>query len=112
MRLRVWALGLGILMAATLSACGRAEKVAAAAERAPQVLSCALGQMDRVQRCGGESASYHVCGRVDGADPACLQPARWADTTAQGSQRCVPIGALIDAGGYARIGDCPSGYCK
>ena len=99
-------------MAATQSACDRAEKVAAAAERAPQVASCALGQMDSVQRCGGEAASCHVCGRIDGADPVCLQPCALGGHDCPGSQRCVPIEALIDAGGYARIGDCPSGYCQ
>ncbi|MEO6950630.1 MAG: hypothetical protein ABI321_02375, partial [Polyangia bacterium] len=64
-------------MIATLSACGRAEQVAAAAERVPQVASCALGQMDTVQRCGGEAQRCHVCGRVSstttGADAVCLQ---------------------------------------
>ncbi len=112
MRLREWAVGLGLVGIAVLGGCGHAEDVASAAERDVSAASCGLGDLPSVQRCGGVAASCHVCGRPDGLEAVCLQPCTLGAHECRGAQRCIPVGGLIDGGGYARIGDCPSGYCR
>jgi hypothetical protein len=98
---------------ATMQAsCGRE---AVAGERVVEVVAretCELGSLESVSHCGA-AAACHVCARLDEeVGGVCVQPCTVGGNDCSGGQTCHPIGALRDAGGYARVGDCPIGYCR
>lgn len=102
-------LGWGLLLVLAQPSCGSAERVAFAAE--PEAASCALGSLVSVSRCGGAEAACHVCGRIDPAlGGQCLQPCVVGGDPCPGAQTCHPMTELL-ASGYARVGECPAGYC-
>ena len=102
--------------ALALPSCGGAERDAIAAEAARETVSrepqhCELGSLPSVSDCG-IAAVCHVCARLDGEEGVCVQPCTLGGSDCLHGQTCRPIGELRDAGGYARIGDCPAGYCR
>jgi hypothetical protein len=99
------------------SSCVPPERVALASEQGKASVSreaerCELGALESVSQCGGELAACHVCARLDGETSTCVQPCAIGGGDCPSGQSCRPIGELRDAGGYARIGDCPVGYCR
>ena len=114
-------LALGALFGMLQTSCDKAERDAIASEtervgvsREPE--RCELGSLVSVSRCGAEAAC-HVCARLDTDEGVCVQPCTigataGAEGACPGGQTCRPIGELRDAGGYARVGDCPVGYCR
>jgi hypothetical protein len=102
-----------LLLALTQSSCGTAETDALAAEQQSVVVAadrCEMGSLESVSHCGGAEASCHVCGRVDNVGE-CLQPCVVGGDPCPGAQRCHAMSELVGSG-YARIGDCPAGYCR
>jgi hypothetical protein len=97
---------LALFFVLTQASCTTTEEVAVADELRQ---SCELGEVQSVSSCGGAFASCHVCGRPEG-ESVCLQPCTVGRSECPGSQRCVPIDSL--AQGYARVGDCPAGFCQ
>ena len=95
--------------------CETAERSAIASESTPIEVSvetsCELGELESVSRCGG-TASCHICARLERDDGVCVQPCMLGGNDCPSGLSCRPIGELRDAGGYARIGDCPAGYCR
>jgi hypothetical protein len=117
----LWAAHGGWVVAALLglvqSSCVPPERAALASERAGASVSreperCELGALESVSRCGGELAACHICARLDGETAICVQPCAIGGNDCPSGQSCRPIGELRDAGGYARVGDCPVGYCR
>jgi hypothetical protein len=99
------------------SSCVPPERTARASEPAAAGVSreperCELGALESVSRCGGALAACHVCARLDGESAVCVQPCAIGGNDCPPGQACHPIGELRDGGGYARIGDCPAGYCR
>src|SRR5437868_2628733 len=104
----------GALCGLLQTSCGTAERDAIASERVGEVVSretCELGSLESVGHCSA-AAACHVCARLDSDEGVCVQPCTIGGNDCQAGQTCRPIGELRDAGGYARIGDCPVGYCR
>jgi hypothetical protein len=111
-----WCSGWSLLLLLAASSCSTAESDAVAAEQQSVTLAadhCEMGSLESVSHCGGVEASCHVCGRVENesAGGQCLQPCVVGGDPCPGAQRCHPMSELV-AVGYARIGDCPAGYCR
>ncbi len=111
-------MGWVLLLALAQPSCGEVERDAIASEaiavsREPGAIgaSCELGALASVAACGG-NAACHVCARLELESAVCVQPCSLGGADCPSGQSCRPIGALRDAGGYARIGDCPAGYCS
>ena len=109
------ALFLGVI---TQSSCSTVEREASADELVPREAlapSCDIGTMDTVALCGGAAASCHICARMESANSVlagqCMQACTVGGDECGGGQRCHPITELIE-GGMARMGDCPTGYCR
>ena len=94
--------------------CSTIERSAVAAETAvsAETQHCGLGQMSEVRGCGGLAAACHICARLEADEGLCVQPCTLGGNDCPSGQACRPIGELRDAGGYARLGDCPAGYCR
>jgi len=105
---------LGLVLLAQPS-CDTAERAAIASESAPIEVSaetsCEIGKLESVSRCGG-AASCHICARLTSDDAICVQACTLGANDCPSGLTCRPIGELRDAGGYARIGECPAGYCR
>jgi hypothetical protein len=102
-----------LLVALAQPSCGTAESDAVAAEQQSVVSAgdrCEMGSLESVSHCGGVESSCHVCGRVENIGE-CLQPCVVGQNDCPTAQRCHPMSELLGAG-YARIGDCPAGYCR
>jgi hypothetical protein len=109
----LWVLGLACTALLSPS-CDTAERAAVASETETVLVSretCEIGSFSSVSQCS-PAAACHVCARLDGDDGVCVQPCTIGGNDCPGGQTCRPIGELRDAGGYARIGDCPLGYCR
>ncbi len=111
------ALGFGLL---TQSSCSTVERQASADEvvvvpREALAQSCDIGTMNTVALCGGAASSCHICARVESVDIVlagqCMQACTVGGDECGGGERCHPISELIE-GGVARMGDCPTGYCR
>ena len=115
-----WGMGWGLVALLAQASCGGVEREAKAVEVPPAALDgvsaethrCELGSLQSVSRCGDPTASCHICARLETAEGVCVQPCTLGGDECPSGQACRPIGELRDAGGYARIGDCPAGYCR
>lgn len=103
----------GVVLVALLSqpSCQSLEREAMAAEGTDATTrDCDIGAMVTVALCGGVAASCHVCARIE-TKGQCVQPCAVGGNECGAGLRCHPIEALLDSG-YARMGDCPTGYCQ
>ncbi len=111
-----WSTGLGLVVLLSQPSCRTVEREALAGEPGAADGSretCELGSLRQVSGCGGAEALCHICARIEDERGVCVRPCRLDDAAGcPGGQTCRPIGELRDAGGYARIGDCPVGYCR
>lgn len=120
LRWLTWAMVWGGALVTAQPSCTTVERTAAAEERpvsaetsaVAEAQRCELGSMSALHGCGGLAAACHICARLDGDDGLCVQPCTLGGNDCPGGQTCRPIGELRDAGGYARQGDCPAGYCR
>jgi hypothetical protein len=82
--------------------------------RDPDGAGCDPGSLVSLESCAPEpGGNCHLCAVISSQEGAvCRQPCMLGAGTCPSGQTCHPIDELLGAGGYGRLGDCPSGYCR
>ena len=77
--------------------------------------ACDPGALPSLEACAPmPGGNCHLCAAVpSGPSAVCLQPCVVGEDASCGPGRsCHPMDELLRSGGYGRMGDCPTGYCR